>query len=119
MEQQGSLNEDILSFAELVLKSNNFEFNGKQYRGTTIWTRICSFVCKHFYGQVGKTFDSECRDQTTYLVAVHDDIFNVWTEGEEKLRFIDYLNSAHETIKFTNKWSKYEIEFLDIKVLNE
>ena len=42
-EQQGSLNEDILSFAELVLKSNNFEFNGKQYRqirGTAIGTRM-------------------------------------------------------------------------------
>ena len=49
-----------------------------------------------------------------------DDIFIVWTEGEEKLRkFIDYLNSAHETIKFTYKWSKHEIDFLDVKVLNE
>ena len=50
-----------------------------------------------------------------------DDIFIVWTEGEEKLRlkFIDYLNSAHETIKFTYKWSKHEIYFLDVKVLNE
>ena len=27
LEQQGSLNEDMLSFAELVLKSVNFEFN--------------------------------------------------------------------------------------------
>ena len=49
-----------------------------------------------------------------------DDFFIVWTEGEEKLRrLIDYLNSAHETIKFTCKWSKHEIEFLDVKVLNE
>ena len=30
-EQQRSLNEDLLSFAELVLKSNNFEFNGNHY----------------------------------------------------------------------------------------
>ena len=34
-------------------------------------------------------------------------------------KFIDYLNSAHETIKFTYKWSKHEIDFLDVKVLNE
>ena len=42
-EQQGSLNEDILSFAELVLKSNNFEFNGRHYlqkRGTAIGTKM-------------------------------------------------------------------------------
>ena len=49
-----------------------------------------------------------------------DDIFIVWTEGEEKLKeFIDYLNNAHDTIKFTYKWSDHEIEFLDVKVLNE
>ena len=42
-EQQRSLNEDILSVAELVLKSNNFEFNGNHYlqkRGTPIGTRM-------------------------------------------------------------------------------
>ena len=42
-EQQGFLNEDILSFAELVLKSNNFEFNGRHYlqkRGTAIGTKM-------------------------------------------------------------------------------
>lgn len=36
-----------------------------------------------------------------------------------KLReFINCLNNAHETIKFTCKWSEPEIEFLDVKVLN-
>ena len=34
-------------------------------------------------------------------------------------KFIDYLNSAHESIKFTYKWSKHEIDFLDVKALNE
>ena len=49
-----------------------------------------------------------------------DDIFIIWTEGEEKLEeFINYLNNAHETIKFTSKWSKERIEFLDVEVINE
>ena len=42
-ERERSLNEDVLSFAELVLKSNNFEFNGRHYlqkRGTAIGTRM-------------------------------------------------------------------------------
>ena len=42
-EQQSSLNEDLLSFAELVPKSNNFEFNGNHYlqkRGTAIGKRM-------------------------------------------------------------------------------
>ena len=33
--------------------------------------------------------------------------------------FINYLNNAHETIKFTSKWSKERIEFLDVEVINE
>ena len=49
-----------------------------------------------------------------------DDIFIVWMEGQEKLKkFIYYLNNTHDTIKFTCKWSDHEIEFLDVKVLNE
>ena len=49
-----------------------------------------------------------------------DDIFIIWTEGEDSLRdFIDYLNSAHRTIKFTSKWSYKEVEFLDVKVIND
>ena len=46
-ELQGSLNEDILSFGELVLKSNNFEFNGKITfkNGNSYWDENGSFVC--------------------------------------------------------------------------
>ena len=49
-----------------------------------------------------------------------DDIFIIWTEGENSLKdFIDYLNSAYGTIKFTWKWSHKEVEFLDVKVIND
>ena len=49
-----------------------------------------------------------------------DDIFIIWTEGEDSLKsFIEYLNNAHRTIKFTSKWSCSEIEFLDVKVIND
>ena len=35
-----------------------------------------------------------------------DDIFMIWTHGEESLKhFIDYLNSFHQTIKFTHEMS--------------
>ena len=46
-ELQGSLNEDILSFGELALKSNNFEFNGKITfkNGNSYWDKNGSFVC--------------------------------------------------------------------------
>ena len=46
-----------------------------------------------------------------------DDIFFLWDHGEESLKdFIQHLNSAHPTIKFTAEYSKDTINFLDVKV---
>ena len=46
-----------------------------------------------------------------------DDIFIVWTHGETSMQaFVEELNSAHETIKFTATWSTKEVIFLDTRV---
>ena len=46
-----------------------------------------------------------------------DDVFFIWTRGEENLKlFINYLNSSHETIKFTSEYSRETISFLDVHV---
>ena len=46
-----------------------------------------------------------------------DDIFFLWEHGENKLKsFIDKINKAHPTIKFTAEWSKTSINFLDVTV---
>ena len=45
------------------------------------------------------------------------DIFFLWEHGENKLKsFIDKINKVHPTIKFTAKWSKTSINFLDVTV---
>ena len=46
-----------------------------------------------------------------------DDIFFLWEHGENKSKsFIDKINKAHPTIKFTAEWSKTSINFLDVTV---
>ena len=41
----------------------------------------------------------------------------VWTHGPNELNsFITYINSQHETIKFTHDWSTTSVNFLDTKV---
>ena len=41
-----------------------------------------------------------------------DDIFMIWTHGEEELqKFFKYLNSIHEKIKFTHENSQECINF--------
>ena len=45
------------------------------------------------------------------------DIFMIWTHVEESLdHFIEYLNSLHESIKFTHESSRTDINFLDTTV---
>ena len=112
-----------MSFAELVLKSNNFEFNGKHYlqkRGTAIGTRMAPSYANIFMDRLERRLIQNAEVKPHIWWRYINDIFIVWMEGEEKLKeFIDYLNNAHDTIKFTCKWLDHEIEFLDVKVLNE
>ena len=73
-EQQGSFNEDILSFAELVLKSNNFEFNGRHYlqkRGTAIGTKMAPSYANLFLDRLERRLIRNAESKTAYLVAVH------------------------------------------------
>ena len=46
-----------------------------------------------------------------------DDIFAIWTHGEQALcRFIESLNRYHPTIKFNAAWSAEQVMFLDTTV---
>ena len=49
-----------------------------------------------------------------------DDIFMIWTHGEEHLKsFIGLLNSIHPSIKFTHEYSNslhQTLPFLDVQV---
>ena len=47
-----------------------------------------------------------------------DDIFCIWQHGESSLEsFIEHLNGAHRTIKFTAKTSDTRVNFLDTTVI--
>ena len=49
-----------------------------------------------------------------------DDIFLLWHLGEEKLKeFLDILNRYHPSIKFTSKYSRKRIDFLDVEIIKE
>ena len=88
-EQQGSLNEDILSFAELVLKSNNFEFNGRHYlqkRGTAIGTKMAPSYANVLMDRLERRLLQNAEVKPHIWWRYIDDIFIVWAEGEGKLR---------------------------------
>ena len=45
------------------------------------------------------------------------DVFLIWTHGEDSFKeFVNYLNSLHQTIKFTSESSTERMNFLDTTV---
>ena len=119
----GDLKNDIVDFTEIVRKNNNFEFDGKHFvqkLGTAIGTRMAPSYANIFMDKLERQLVTQAQTKPHTWWRYIDDIFIIWTEGEDSLRdFIDYLNSAHRTIKFTSKWSYKEVEFLDVKVIND
>ena len=107
----------------MILTMNNFTFNDQQFlqiHGTAMGTRMAPSYANLFMGK----FEQQAIENATYKPFVWrrfiDDIFMVWTEGEEHLKtFISYLNSIHPTIKFTHEYSSSRnqtLPFLDVQV---
>ena len=58
--------------------------------------------------------------QPLLYVRFIDDIFMIWQHSEEELlTFIEHLNNCKPNIKFSHEISKTEINFLDIKIIQE
>ena len=101
----GDLKNDIVDLTEIVLKNNNFVFDGKHFiqkLGTAIGTRMAPSYANIFMDKLERQLIEQAEIKPHTWWRYIDDIFIIWTEGENSLRdFIDYLNSAHGTIKFT------------------
>ena len=114
--------ERIVELAALVLSNNNFEFNGENYLqklGTAIGTRMAPSYANLFMDRLERSLLDGYHTKPYTWFRFIDDIFMVWTAGEEELKnFLEYLNSAHDTIKFTWEWSMDRVNFLDVKVIN-
>ena len=115
--------ERICDLIRMILTINKFTFNDQhflQIHGTATGTRMAPSYANLLMGK----FEQQDIENATYKPFVWrrfiDDIFMVWTEGEEHLKtFISYLNSIHPTIKFTHEYSSSRnqtLPFLDVQV---
>ena len=126
-EDQSVSTDSMLELVELVLKNNYFTHDGKtfkQKRGTAIGTKMAPPYAIVTLGD----FENGALENYFQLTGFKpwvwwrfiDDIFFIWEHGEESLiSFVDYLNSIHPTLKFTTKYSRNQIEFLDVMVFKE
>ena len=113
-------------FKNLLLKSATeslFMFNGKYYRqtdgvamGSPLGPTFANiFLC--FYEQ--KWLDNCPKEFKPVLYRRYvDDIFLLFENEEHHLHFMNYMNSQHSSINFTDeKESNNEISFLDILII--
>ena len=116
-------NSSICKLLELVLTTNNFEFDNKdflQVGGTAMGTKLAPSFANLFMGDFEEKFVYSYSLQPFLWKRFIDDIFIIWTYGENELnKFVEYLNSKHQTIKFTRESSKNSIDFLDITIMIE
>ena len=112
----------IVDLAELVLRNNNFEFDGKhflQILGTAIGTKMAPAYANLFMDELERRLISQARVKPYVWLRYIDDVFMIWTGTEEELReFLSFINEAHDTIKFTWNWSRESINYLDVQVIN-
>ena len=88
-----------------------------QQHGTAMGTRMAPVYANLFMGEFERKALQNYTDKPHLWLRYMDDIFMVWTHGQEKLDdFIKYLNNIHPTIKFTSERSTTSIPFLDVNI---
>ena len=111
--------ENLCKLAQIILKHNYFELGERNYHqllGTAIGTKFAPPYANIFMAGIEERIFQEFDNPLLWLRYL-DDIFCIWTEGEQKLKeFFEYLNNCHPTIKFTMDYSFEKINFLDVSV---
>ena len=118
-EQHTIPTSELIRMADFVLKNNYFEFNGQikqQISGTAIGTKFAPRYACFFIDKIETAFLETQELQPLVWFRYIDDIFFIWTHGEQELQtFLRSLNEFHTDIKFTYESSKESIAFFDLK----
>ena len=106
--------------ADFLLRNNYLVFNEKfckQISGTAIGTKFAPpYICI-FMDEMETSFLKTQQLQLFTWLRYIDDIFFIWTHGEEQLDlFLKDLNEFHPNLKFTYQTSQNTIDFLGLHV---
>jgi len=103
-----------------VLTKNYFQFSDRMYhqiQGTAMGTRMAPSYANLFMADLEERLLANYPTQPKLWLRYLDDILLVWPGDKESLDdFVRYLNSAHDTIKFTCESSEQSVDFLDLTI---
>lgn len=109
--------ECLVAMLTLVLKKNNFTFNGDhflQINGTAMGTKMAPSYANIFMGKLEKELLQSSIERPLSWYRFIDDVDMKWIHTDEGLQnFITRANNIHPSIKFTYEISKSSISFLD------
>ncbi len=109
--------DSLMKLLDHVLKMNCFEFNEKYYLqvgGTAMGTILAPSLANIFLGSLENKLLAKAPCKPDLYLRYIDDIFCVFTTSRSQVEeFIDFMNSQHNTIKFTADISEEEVTFLD------
>ena len=109
--------ECLVKLLTLVLKNNNFVFNGQHYiqiNGTSMGTKMAPSYANIFMGELEDKILSSAPHKPLSWLRFIDDIDIKWGGTEEQLAdFFNHCNKFHASIKFTHESSSQRISFLD------
>lgn len=105
-----------------IMENNIFHFNNEIFQqlfGTAMGANVAVRYANIF---TSVTWHRMINDEKKpfFFTRLIDDIFMIWTSTEQELnKFVNNLNTKHESIKFDHNFSKSEISFLDTVVYVE
>ena len=109
--------QTLVKLLTLVLKCNNFEFNGQHYlqvQGTAMGTKMAPAYANIFMGRLEKQLLMSVTLRPFSWLRFIDDIDMKWLHGRDNLdTFLQEANSFHSTIRFTAEVSNDKHVFLD------
>ncbi len=113
-------NSSLEFLLNLVLSTNNFEFNGTHYTqisGTAMGTKLAPSYANIFMAKFEHMYVYPSTTKFLIWWRYIDDIFTIFDcEMSEVETFIKDLNNCHPTIKFTAEISAKSINFLDATI---
>ena len=119
-EDKNVSTESLLDLAKCVLDNNVFEHKGEIFRqkqGTAIGTKMAPNYAILFMSKLEEMILSTSSLKPMVWWRYIDDVFFLWEHDEESLKlFLEHLNQAHPTIKFTADYSYDSVNFLDVRV---
>ena len=111
----------IIELLKFILKNNYFSFNNeiyKQIQDTAMGARMYVKYANIYMGRKWEITLARTTDKPYFYVRLIDDIFMVWTHGEEKLiQFHQEIDNLDKNIQYELNYDCNQITFLDTIVI--